>query len=113
MSHLSNLSDDQLHAQTLQTAKREQELTIAVVEHLEEVARRRLHAKRGYSSIFEYCVKALGYSEGSASQRVGAMRLIQSVPEARERFVTGSLNLSSAAAIQKFIRKEKQERPVS
>jgi len=54
-------------------------------------------------------VKALGYSEPAASQRVAAMRLARAVPGARERIERGELNLSSAAAVERFIRREEKE----
>ena len=51
MTHdLRALSDDELLARTSKIARNEQNLTLQVVAHLEEVARRRLFAARGYSS---------------------------------------------------------------
>ena len=88
-ANLRSLNDDELLTRTREVARREQELTLEVVAHLEEVARRRLFAARGYPSLFEYAVKALGYSEPAASQRVAAMRLVRAVPEARERMKRG------------------------
>src|SRR3989338_1371305 len=104
-SEISKLSDDDLHAATIDVARREQELTLVTIRHLHEVARRRLYAKRGYSSIFDYAVKALGFSEPAAAERVQAMRLMHAVPEAVAKLEKGDLTLSSAAAVQRFIRK--------
>ena len=106
---LRSLSDDELLARTLEVARREQNMTLQVIAHLEEVARRRLFAARGYSSLFEYAVQALGYSEPAASQRVAAMRLARAVPEARELLERGDLKLSNAAAVERFIRREEKE----
>jgi len=107
--NLHALSDDELLARTLEVARNEQNLTLRIIAHLEEVARRRLFAARGYSSLFEYAVKALGYSEPAASQRVAAMRLARAVPEARELLERGDLKLSNAAAVERFIRREEKE----
>ena len=106
---LRSLSDDELLARTRELARHEQDLTIQVIAHLEEVARRRLFAARGYSSLFEYAVKALAYSEPAASQRVAAMRLARAVPEARDLLERGELKLTSAAAVERFIRREENE----
>ena len=108
-SDLRSLSDDELLARTREVARREQDLTVQVIAHLEEVGRRRLFAARGYSSLFDYAVKGLGYSEPAASQRVAAMRLARAVPGARERLERGELKLSNAAAVERFIRREEKE----
>lgn len=110
--NLSDLSDDELETQTLRVATTEQEFTVRLLHHLFEVQCRRLYARRGYSSLWEYTVKVLNYSEGAASHRVGAMRLMFSSEEAKEKIEDGSLHLSSAAAIERFIRKEGREREI-
>jgi len=37
--------------------------TSGIVAHLGEVDARRIHVARGFSSLFEYCTKELGFSE--------------------------------------------------
>src|SRR3989338_3174188 len=108
-ANLRSLNDDELLTRTREVARREQELTLEVVAHLEEVARRRLFAARGYWSLFEYAGKALGYCEPAASQRVAAIRLARAVPEVRELLERGDLKLSNAAAVERFIRREEKE----
>jgi hypothetical protein len=106
---LSKLTDDELHSRTLEIAKKEQQLTMLTIGHLHEVSRRRLYAKRGFSSVFDYAVKALGFSEPGAAERIHAMRLLDAVPEVEAKIARGDLTLSSAAAVQRFIRKEEKE----
>jgi hypothetical protein len=108
LSSLSSLSDDELHSQTVITAKKEQSLTLLTIEHLHEVNRRRLFSKLGFGSIFAYAVKALGFSEPGAAERVQAMRLVDAVPEVAAKIKQGDLTLSSAAVVQRFIRKEEK-----
>src|SRR4051812_37446231 len=74
-----DLSDDELHRQTLFLSKKEQELTLIVLDYLAEVFRRRVFAIRGYSSLWDYCVKYLGYSEPCASLRIKALELLTAV----------------------------------
>ncbi len=107
-SNLKALSDAQLQLQIRELAKTEQRLTLQVLLHLKEICDRKLHAKLGYASLWEYTVKELGYCEASASSRIAAMRLMVSVPEARTQIESGKLTLSQAARIQQFIRKENQ-----
>jgi hypothetical protein len=108
MTSLEHLTDEELHASALKTAQMDIQSQLNTVMHLLEVNRRRLFAQRGFSSIFEYGVKALGFSEPAASERVQAMRLIQTLPAAANMLQTRELSLSSAASIQKFIRKEER-----
>ncbi len=112
MSHfrhdLEKLSDSELHESALQAARRDREAELETLEHLREVHRRRLHAKRGFPSLFAYTVTALGFSEPAASQRIQAMRLTESVPEAKAKIETGELSFSGAAEIQKFIAREEK-----
>ena len=89
-----------LLAQTRSLARHEQALQILVLDHLREIEARALHLRRGYSSLFDYAVRELGYSDGAAWRRIKAMRLCSDTPLARERLEDGSLSLSVAAQLQ-------------
>jgi 5-methylcytosine-specific restriction endonuclease McrA len=60
---------------------RERAVTLEILVHLIEVERRRLHLGLGYSSMFEYAVRHLGYSESAAARRIRAARCIRDYPE--------------------------------
>src|SRR5579859_2302205 len=106
---LAKLSDSELHQSALRIARQEQELAIQVLDHLHEVARRRLYSLLGFNSLFAYAVRALKFSEPAAAQRVQALRLTQAVPQARQDLESGKLSFSSAAVVQRFIRKEEKK----
>ena len=89
-----------LLAQTLTLARHEQALQILVLDHMREIASRRLYLGRGFSSLFHYAVRELGYSDGAAWRRIKAMRLCSDTLIARERLEDGSLSLSAAAQLQ-------------
>src|SRR6185436_5056705 len=108
MTNLTLLNNQQLHQQTLSAAQTEKQATLELLKYLREVESRRLFAQRGYSSLFEYIVKALQYSEAAASERVAAMRLLKELPEAESKLVSGELTLTSAAKIHHFIRTEEK-----
>src|SRR5262249_5933173 len=103
INQLTQLSNNELHQQTLQAAQTEQHATLALLHYLQEVESRKLFAIRGYSSLFEYIVKALHYSEAAASERLAAMRLLKGLPEVEAKLVSGELTLTTAAKIQHFI----------
>ena len=81
MKHLKSLSDSDLLSQTQSLVRRERELTTELLWHLREVEHRRLYAEQGYSSLFDYVTRGLGYAEGSADRRISAMRLLKDLPE--------------------------------
>ena len=94
------LSDRELLAQTSNLAGVERHLQGAIIDHLTEIDARGLFLCRGYSSLFEYAVRELGYSDAAAGRRIAAMRLCADNPHTRERLRDGSLSLSAAAELQ-------------
>ena len=99
-SSLSGLPDQVLLAHTRSLVLHEQALQLAVLDHLREIQARHLHLRLGFSSLFDYAVRELGYSEGAAWRRVKAMRLCAETAGTRERLQDGSLTLSAAAQLQ-------------
>ena len=43
----------------------------AIIEHLAEAEARRLYLRRGRSSLFDYAVRELGYSDAAAARNIG------------------------------------------
>ena len=100
ISSLSGLPDQVLLAHTRSLVLHEQALQLAVLDHLREIQARHLHLRLGCSSLFDYAVRELGYSEGAAWRRIKAMRLCAETAGTRERLQDGSLTLSAAAQLQ-------------
>ena len=99
-SALSGLPDQVLLAHTRSLVLHEQALQLAVLDHLREIHAGHLHLRLGFSSLFDYAVRELGYSEGAAWRRIKAMRLCSETAGSRERLQDGSLSLSAAAQLQ-------------
>ena len=99
-SSLSGLPDQVLLAHTRSLVLHEQALQLAVLDHLREIHARHLHLRLGFSSLFDYAVRELGYSEGAAWRRIKAMRLCSQTAGTRERLQDRSLTLSAAALLQ-------------
>ncbi len=99
-SSLSGLPDQVLLAHTKSLVLHEQALQLAVLDHLREIHARHLHLRLGFSSLFDYAVRELGYSEGAAWRRIKAMRLCSETAGSRELLQDGSLTLSAAAQLQ-------------
>ena len=108
---VSALSDRELLAQTRDLARVERHLQGAIIDHLAEIDARSLFLHRGYSSLFDYAVRELGYSDAAAARRIGAMRLCAEQPQARERLRDGSLSLSAAADLQWAFNRQRRRVP--
>ena len=100
LSTVVALPDQVLLEQTRMLARHEQALQLSVLDHLREIEARRLYLRLGYSSLFDYTVRELNYTEAAAWRRIKAMRLCRDTRGVRERLQDGSLNLSNAALLQ-------------
>ena len=109
-TNLNRMSNDQLLLQTKNLVQKERQINIQVLQHLQEIEKRRLYLKRGFSSLFEYAVKELNYSESSAYRRIKAMKLCKELPETKTQISTGKLNLCTASKLQTVF--EKQEKQI-
>jgi hypothetical protein len=104
---LSLLDNQKLHEQTITATTQEKNATLALLEHLAEIDRRRLYAIMGYSSLWKYVHHELGYSESQTSERVSAMRLMVQLPEVRDEFENNSVTLTTAAKLATHVRRER------
>ena len=100
ISTIAVLPDQVLLEQTRMLARHEQALQLSVLDHLREIEARRLYLRLGYSSLFDYTVRELHYTEAAAWRRIKAMRLCRETRGVRDWLHDGSLNLSNAALLQ-------------
>jgi len=103
---LSQLSDAELLAEVTRLVRRECEATADVVASLAEFDRRRLHLGLGYSSLFTYCVKALGLSEDAAYSRIEVARAARRFPLLLERLAGGAVSLTCARLLAPHLTEE-------
>ena len=106
---LKYIKNDQLLLQTKNLVQKERQINIQVIQHLQEIEKRKLYLDRGFSSLFEYVVKELGYSHSAAYRRIKSMRLCRDIPQAASKIKTGSLNLTTASQLQTFFEKKKRK----
>jgi len=78
---LTGLSDRELLARVKALVQKERSTTLEILVHLNEVERRKLHLSLGYPSLFEYCIRHLGYSSSAAGRRIHAARCVRDYPE--------------------------------
>jgi 5-methylcytosine-specific restriction endonuclease McrA len=99
---IRKLSDAEVVSGLKSSVSDERKKTTEVLDFLRELDRRKLYADFNCESLWEFCVKQLGYSAGSASRRVNAMRLLREIPELKEDLESGKLNLTSLSQAGKF-----------
>ena len=107
--NLKHIRNDQLLLQTKNLVRKERQINIQVLQHLQEIEKRKLYLDRGFPSLFEYAVKELGYSHSAAYRRIKSMRLCRDIPQAVSKIKTGSLNLTTASQLQTFFEKKKRK----
>ncbi len=103
MNQLKNVSNQELLESLHGLIKNERKLQAQVLEHLTEIYRRRVHLARGYSSLFTFCVKELGYTESQAQRRVLAMRATQEMPELEKKLELGKVSLATLSLAQSHL----------
>ncbi len=82
---LTQLSDRDLWTSALSTNGERRRATALLLAHLAVIEARELHLLRGYSSMFDFCVRGLGMSEGTAHDApAGARPRVE--PLSEERF---------------------------
>lgn len=100
---LTHLQDKTLLDDTKILAGVDRETTLKLLHHLKEIDRRKLYSDLKYSSLFNYCIHELGYSEGSAQRRIVAARMMRDIPEIEEKIETGELTLTNISLVNQFI----------
>lgn len=93
------LANSELIAGLASLVRQNNLLTGQLLAHLVELEQRLLHLELGFSSLFSYCVEALGMSEGTAGRRVAAARVCRRFPVVFERVALGELHLCALGAL--------------
>ncbi|HEU4929025.1 MAG TPA: hypothetical protein VFU38_04290, partial [Candidatus Krumholzibacteria bacterium] len=104
-----SLSDSDLLSRVRGIAVRERTLTLFLLLHLNEIERRNLHLKQGYSSMFDYCTSCLGYSETAAIRRIRTARCVARFPIVFELLKANEVNLSTITRISGVIAEDNHE----
>jgi 5-methylcytosine-specific restriction endonuclease McrA len=103
MKALKGLSDHDLLGRLNRLVQKEQKLTLEILAHLAEVARRELYLSRGYATLADYCISEMGYGESSAWRRVRVARVIKDIPEVYDLLEKQALTVSAVLQIAKVL----------
>ena len=92
---LTSLSDEALIDRLKRLSAIERRATALTLAHLIEFDNRRLYADLGLPSLFAYCVRELGYSEGAAYKRIQAARGARDYPAVLSMLTVGQTSLAA------------------
>jgi hypothetical protein len=92
---VAQLGDQELIESLQRLLAQERGVHARLLVHLAEVDARGLYRERAYSSMFEYCVRALHMSEAESYLRIRATRLSREFPRVLQMLQAGELHLSA------------------
>jgi hypothetical protein len=103
MNPLACLDDEALLSSLRSLIQSHRRVTSDIVAHLGEVDARRIHVARGFSSLFEYCTKDLGFSEDEAYRRIEVARMTRRYPAMLGLLGAGTASLSALALLKHHV----------
>ena len=107
----SELGDQQLLEQTRRLAANQRCIEVHILDHLDEIDRRSLALRRGFSSLFDYAVRELRFTDAAAQRRIQAMRLCRRHGWVRACLQSGELSMTAAGQLETtFAGAERAER---
>src|SRR5688572_2542517 len=106
---LDRLSDDVLLCQFGTLIQQDHRRTASLLRHLDAIDRRKLWAKRGHPSMFEFCVSRYHMSESTAGKRIGAARTARRFPILFTMVATGDIHLSGIHRLKAHLTPENHE----
>ncbi len=94
------LGDQHLLEQTERLVANRRVLEVHILDHLDEIDRRNLALRRGFSSLFDYTVRELRFSDAAAQRRIQTMRLCRRHGWVRAMLQSGDLSLTATAQME-------------
>jgi len=100
---------NKIHEKALEVATRFKQAEADLISVLQEVEMARVFITLGYTSLFNYCVQALGLSEAVAANFITVARKAREVPVLQSAIQAGELSVSKARKIAPILTLANQE----
>jgi len=100
---------EKIHKHALEVVQRYHRSEIELLEALDRVDTNRVYTRMGYSSLFQYAVKALQLSEEVAYVFINVARKSREVPALKTKIKDGSITVSKARKITSVLNKQNQD----
>jgi hypothetical protein len=99
----TSLSDEELVSRIAALCLEGRRLVARLIVHLMEVEDRALDKKSACSSMWEFCTERLKMSDGEASRRLNAARLVRRFPSVLGRIERGETHLSALRQLRPYL----------
>jgi hypothetical protein len=106
LDEVRRIADDELLSRVERLVKADRALSVKLLVHLGEVEARKLYLERGYSSMYDYCMTALGMSEAETYLRLLAAKTGKRLPLVLERLAEGGLHLTAIKLLAPLLTEE-------
>jgi hypothetical protein len=100
------VADDELLSRLERLVKADRAIGVKLLVHLAEVEARKLYLERGYSSMYGYCMEALGMSEAETYLRLLAAKTGKRFPLVLARLADGGLHLTAIKLLEPLLTDE-------
>src|SRR5262245_17835212 len=107
---LTTLSDHDLVVEARRLAANERTATATLLACLAELDARRLHLRMGYSSLHDYCAKALHLTDYAGYARIEAARAARRFPLVLDLLQDGAITLTTVTLLARHLTTENHER---
>ena len=108
--NIKTISNEELTSRLKKLVQTERKITHLILECINELEIRKIHLREGFSSLFDYLTRKVGYTPASAQRRIDGARLLRQIPEMSESIEKGEIHLSQVSLLQKTVREvEKQQ----
>lgn len=107
---LTHMTNKILLEDTKILANAERECTLSILFHLKEIDIRKLYCDVKCTSLLDYCMRELRYSEASALRRIVAARSLILHPEIAQKIKAGKLTLTNIALVNQFIKEPEAQK---
>jgi len=98
-----------LHNELLELRKKEKQISAEILEKLQLMEIHRSYLQLGFSTLFDYLVRGLGYSYSRAYERQSCLRLTKELPELKEKINQGKLSYTTLSVAFKTLKKKPTE----
>jgi len=105
-NQVNTLETKALHTKAVEIAKRFHDAESELIDILQTLDEKRVFIHLGYSSLFDYAVKALKLSEANSSNFITVARKSKTVPELKMAIRLGDITVSKARKITPVLTKE-------
>ncbi|MBI4346409.1 MAG: hypothetical protein HY553_06115 [Elusimicrobia bacterium] len=105
----SNWSDEELTKKLGAAAGTERETLVSILIRLGEFIKRDLPLEKGYSSVYDYCMRKLGYSRTAAARRIAAAKAARSYRSILRMLLKGDIHLTAVAMLSKHLNSDNYE----